>query len=63
MASSQHWHSKDLMSSRKDLENVQYDDSTVACGICQNFDNAPSNEFAVLHKKDISINLKANRIR
>jgi hypothetical protein len=47
-ASSQHWHSKDLMSSRKHLENVEYDDRTVASGICQNFNNAASNEFAVL---------------
>ena len=34
MASSQHWHSKDLMSGGKDLENVQDDDGTVACDIC-----------------------------
>jgi len=46
-ASSQHWHSKDLMSSRKHLENVEYDDRTVASGICQNFNNAASNEFAL----------------
>ena len=61
MASSQHWHSKDLMSSRKNLENVQYDDSAVACSICQNVDNAPSNEFTALFKKGIK--LKANRMR
>jgi len=45
---SQCWHSKNRMSSSKNLENVEYDDSTVALSICQNFNNTASNKFTIL---------------
>ena len=51
---SQHWHSKDLMGIRNDLEYIKYNDCTVACEICQNFDDAASNEFTTL-KRVLSI--------
>ena len=41
------------MGIRKDLEYIEYNDRTVACEICQNFDDAASNEFATLQRVSI----------
>jgi len=48
MSLSQHWHSKDVMSGRQDMKDIKYNDRMVTCGICQNFNNAAGNCFAVL---------------
>jgi hypothetical protein len=61
MLSSQHWHSKDLMSGRKDLKYVKHNNCTVARDICQNFNNAASDDLTITILKSVRSATLSNR--